>query len=510
MSVALAVGVVSSVVQLTLDWKQERQTLNDNLQLIINTQKTQAARAVFDLDKELADSITDSVISFPAIYQATLVDDFGNVIAGSQRNPMSHQWRSLADILFDAGKHQTVSLHYYPDHPPVGTLNITVDTYLLAQNFFHRAMITLSTGVIKNMLLGFTFFLIFHYTVAAPLIRMDRRVSRFHTDAPLLSMLKISKSHEGDEIGSLAYSINHMLVSLDSSLHARQKAQRELEAYQSTLEAIIKRRTNALRKLSSRLRIERDSAQHAADEAEQAKKKAEKATREKIRFLAAVSHDLRQPLQAMQLFIGALERHMDSVQGYDLWLHLQNAQSALTNFLDSMLDLSRLESGVIKPHVQSAALTDIFERIDATFRPMADQKGLDFRVFRNRFYVQSDPLLLERILSNLVSNAIKYTREGGVILGCRRRGDFIAVQVWDSGPGIPEKAQVHIFEEFVQLDNSDRDMQRGLGLGLSIVRGLCTLLQHPLILRSLPGKGSRFSLVLKRAPVLPLITDQRQ
>lgn len=507
MSVALGVGIVFAGVQLTLDWKQERASLDDNLQLIMDTQKTQAARAVFDLDQDLARNIASGIVAFPAIYEARLVDDFGNVLASAFREPTTQRWRRLADWLFGESKFKTAMLYYYPDHPPVGQLTVTVDTYLLARNFFHRALVTLGSGIIRNVVTGFIFFLIFHFSVAMPLIRMQKRVRRFRTDAPMLSQVQVCHAHQDDEIGLLAFSINRMLSSLDTALQTSQQAQHALEAHQDTLEATIARRTQSLRKLSSRLRIERDTARVTAEEAERAKRKAEKATQEKSRFLAAASHDLRQPLQAMQLFIGALERHLDSVQGHDLWIHLHDAQHALANFLDAMLDLSRLESGVIKPHFQTVLLDDVFDRIDTLFRPLADEKSLDFRVYRSRYTVQSDPVLLERILSNLVANAIRYTRKGGVILGCRLRGEFIVIQVWDSGPGIPEQAQVHIFDEFVQLENPDREMKKGLGLGLSIVKGLCGLLQHPLHLRSQAGVGSRFSLLLRRVKRTPLITD---
>lgn len=498
MSIALLVGIVSSVVQLTLDWQQERQSLSTNLQLIIATQQVQAARAVFDLDNELAGSIAKSIVAFPAIYEARLMDGFGTLLSSEERVPTPQKWRTLADILFGDIKNKTVALFYYPDHPSIGTLTITVDTYLLARDFFHRALVTVSTGLVRNLIIGYTFFMIFHFTLSKALIRMERRVSRFRPEAPLLSRLAIDRHHENDELGSLGLSINRMLTSLESTRQAQQEAQRALEAHQNVLEMTVARRTRALQKLSKRLQVERDSARHIAKEAELAKRKAEKATRDKSRFLAAASHDLRQPLHAMQLLIAALEPHVNSAYAHDLWLHLQHSQRGLSDFLNSMLDLSRLESGVIKPQISTFALEEVFERIDNMYRPLADEKGLDFRVCRNGFQVESDPLLLERILANLVANAIKYTHRGGVVLGCRWRGEFLVVQVWDSGPGIPEAAQTQIFEDFVQLQNPDHDLQQGLGLGLSIVRGLCLLLQHPLNMRSQVGIGTRFSLIIRQ------------
>jgi CheY-like chemotaxis protein len=158
-----------------------------------------------------------------------------------------------------------------------------------------------------------------------------------------------------------------------------------------------------------------------------------------------------------------------------------------------LLDISKLDAGVLSPNVADFPISTLLARIEGTFETAAHQKGLSFRVLSNRAWVRSDPILIERILFNLVSNAVRYTDSGGIVIGCRRRGAALRIEVWDSGPGIPEGQRRNIFGEFYRLADSSNG---GLGLGLAIVERLCGLLGHPIDLISTLGKGSRFSVTV--------------
>jgi two-component system, sensor histidine kinase len=213
----------------------------------------------------------------------------------------------------------------------------------------------------------------------------------------------------------------------------------------------------------------------------------------KSRFLAAASHDLRQPLHALGLFIAQLRGHMKSAEGSRLVERVDAAVLAMNELFNALLDISKLDAGVLAPN--------IIEFPVATAR----EKGLSFQLVGSSSWTRSDPILLERIVLNLVSNAVRYTPTGTVVVGCRRRGGRLDIEVWDSGPGIPEDQQRNIFGEFYRLAGDNT--HGGLGLGLAIVDRLCNLLGHPIRLVSTVGKGSRFSVTVPIAAARAQIAE---
>ncbi|MGE5170578.1 MAG: ATP-binding protein [Rudaea sp.] len=227
-------------------------------------------------------------------------------------------------------------------------------------------------------------------------------------------------------------------------------------------------------------------ATHAAKDA------AEAANRAKSSFLAAASHDLRQPLHALGMFAQALAEHMHDADGRVLVQRITTSVGALETLFSALLDVSKLDAGAITAAPRSFALQPLLDRLVDECMPEALERGLKLGVVCGDVVVRSDPMLLERILRNLVTNALRYTRRGGVVIGCRRRGDAYAIEVWDSGGGIPPHELPRIFEEFYQIDNAQRDRSRGLGLGLAIVRRLGELLGHPIEVASREGRGSVF------------------
>jgi signal transduction histidine kinase/CheY-like chemotaxis protein len=242
--------------------------------------------------------------------------------------------------------------------------------------------------------------------------------------------------------------------------------------------------------LVSHLREERDRAQ-AADRA-------------KTRFLAAASHDLRQPIHALSLLVATLAMlgQRGAVQSSDARDLAGKAKSIVGNLsalLNGLLDISRLDAGVVTVARETVSLSQLFYHLSNEFAAAANDRGLDWRVVECRLQVDSDPMMLKRVLGNLLSNAFRYTRSGGVLLGCRRRGPAVEIQIWDTGPGIPADQQTMVFEEFVQLRNPARDRTQGLGLGLAIVRRTAELLQHPLKLVSVTDRGSMFSVTVPQA-----------
>lgn len=224
------------------------------------------------------------------------------------------------------------------------------------------------------------------------------------------------------------------------------------------------------------------------------KERAEQANISKSRFLASASHDLRQPVHALGMFVGALKGYPMGDRARRLLNHIEGSVSALDGLFTSLLDISRLDAGVIPVNAVSFPIAPLLGRICRDLGEEARAKGLKLALVECSELVDSDPLLLERILRNVISNAVKYTRKGHVLVGCRRDGATLKIQVWDTGPGIPSALQERVFEEFYQLGNEGRDRSQGLGLGLAIVRRLTRLLNHPLRLRSEEGRGAMFEI----------------
>jgi len=246
------------------------------------------------------------------------------------------------------------------------------------------------------------------------------------------------------------------------------------------------------------------SVEIAYGELQKAKEKSEAAYADKSRFLAAASHDLRQPAHAMSLFVARLSQLPNTPQTKEIVAGVVASVHALQEMLDVFFDYSRLDAQSTKLNSSAVCVNTLFEQLRICFSNLAAQKGLRLRIrMTNHAWVQSDPILLQRVLLNLVSNSLRYTQRGCILVSCRptHRGTHARIEVRDSGIGIAERHHEKIFEEFFQVENEERDRSQGLGLGLSMVQRSCQLLKHPLALRSALGFGTRFTLIVPLAQV---------
>lgn len=232
----------------------------------------------------------------------------------------------------------------------------------------------------------------------------------------------------------------------------------------------------------------------------ESKQEAEKANKRKTRFLASASHDLRQPIHALELFSEALTDEVKSTQGKDNLSYLKDSISSLNELLTSLLDISRLDAGIVEPKFEKLDISSIIWRIAQNSRALLDSKGLELRIRCQSMWIYSDRTLLANILGNLLNNAIKYTDQGGVLISCRYREKYnqIWLEIWDTGIGIPEKEMMFIRDEFYQVNNAERDRQQGLGLGLSIVSRESKILDHSFEIYSRLGRGTLVRLKLKK------------
>ena len=223
------------------------------------------------------------------------------------------------------------------------------------------------------------------------------------------------------------------------------------------------------------------------------------ANRAKSRLLAAASHDLRQPLHALNLLVAQQRIEPDPRERDRLAARVEGAVASINTLFDGLLDVSKLDAGVVRPEPAAVPVQRILDQMDITYSGAARAKGLELRIRPHDAWVCSDPVLLERILGNLVANAVRYTRHGGVLVGCRRTGSALRIMVCDTGIGIAADKLPDIFQEFYQVAPEGSGRGEGLGLGLSIVTRLCALMAHPIQVRSVPGRGSCFSVTVPLA-----------
>jgi PAS domain S-box-containing protein len=276
---------------------------------------------------------------------------------------------------------------------------------------------------------------------------------------------------------------------------ALRESEKRLTEAKEGLEKRVAERTRALTELNEELQHEVAVRGRVEEQLRQAKREADEANQSKTRFLAAASHDLLQPLNAARLFSSALSQQTDlNDEQRHLIDRLDGAISSAEQLLGALLDTSRLDAGAMPVQVREFAIADLLKPLHDEFSAMARERGLRFDFVDSSAWVQSDPKLLRRVLQNFISNALRYTEQGRVLLGCRRRGDHLLIQVLDTGPGIPEDQREAVFREFHRLDRSRRAQQRGLGLGLAIVERIARMLDHTVGLESEPEHGTVFSI----------------
>ena len=279
------------------------------------------------------------------------------------------------------------------------------------------------------------------------------------------------------------------------SYHTARMAQRSIDLHREN------------ERLVGQLRDQTRRAHEARQLAEEAGAQADAANRAKTVFLASVSHDLRQPLHAAGLYLSALTRMGWQGRAAYLLGQVEASQAAANDMLNTLMDFSRVDAGVVQARMTPFALQPVLHRLVQELAPWAEEKGLALRLRDTLCVVHADPALVEMVVRNLLLNAIRYTERGAVLLACRRRSGQAWIEVWDTGVGIPRHQQEAIFQEFHQLGNPERDQRKGLGLGLAIARGLVRAMNVALTVSSVPGRGSvfRLQLPLSTAP----LTDVR-
>ncbi len=450
------------------------ESIIDRGQTIVRQLAVSAEFGVFSANQEILQRLAERSLNERGVAGVAIRSSEGAVLAaagtpvddGAARTPAVHAGaRPLTDAMFVFSAPVVVQ-RSDPADPFLGTFE-------LAQPQGERpiGMVTLSlsreslvTG--RQRLVAVSLALTLLGLVAASLLAM--RMARTLTRPVLQLADTVSRIEQGD-----------------LTARARISATGALEVLETGINDMVTSIANAREDLERRIR-------EATGELVRQKDEAEHATRIKTQFLAAASHDLRQPLQALGLAVMSLKLDSASAAHRPSIGRIERALEALESVLEALLDISRLDAGIVTARLERFPVERLFDRLRAQYEAMAERSPLRFSIHPSAVWLESDPALLERILANLASNAIRYTDNGAVLVGCRRRGAMVRIEVRDTGPGIPIEQRDEIFREFVQLDTKGRQGEKGMGLGLAIVQRLCRLLGYPIGLASTVGKGSVF------------------
>ena len=347
-----------------------------------------------------------------------------------------------------------------------------------------RTLLLMAVGAVTALFAGVAF----ARQMAAPIVALRKATARIAA-GDLTTHIAL-KRH--DEIEDLAGDFNQMVVRLRDLYASLEIKVHERTAELSQARDALAERADEIDNLNQRLMTQ-------LDELSQRKDEAERANTAKTRFLAAASHDLRQPMHSISLLVGVLRGRLADAGQIDVADKVQASVTTMENLFGNLLDISKLDAGAVTPHIEDVDLSWLLERAVQTWLPQAQEKGLSLRVRPGRWVVRGDATLLERIVGNLLANAIRYTRSGGVLVGCRRRGGQCELQIWDTGPGIAEEHREAIFEEFFRIGTPGSGQEKGLGLGLSIVRRSVHILGYEIAVDSREGRGSVFAVMMPLA-----------
>jgi signal transduction histidine kinase/ActR/RegA family two-component response regulator len=454
-------------------WNESHDNLADRGRSLVRQLASASEYGIYSGNTDVLKALASSILNEPDVHTVAMFGAGGDLLVhlgkGEEINPAmfwslrNERDRDIGDTLIFSRPVRLAPLgdDLLLSPTPLPTANTDAEAGFVVieiskQNAYadQRQLVVIGGGVVISVLiLALGLALLISRGITRPLRRIVETVSRIGGGA-LDARLP---TRGGSDLALLSRNINQMAERL---AHARSDMQREIDS--------------------------------ATAELRQRKEDAERSNLAKTRFLAAASHDLRQPMHALGLFSAQLRSTDLSPEATHLAQRIGASVEAMSALLDSLLDISRLDAGATEARRVPLSIDSLFSRLAVGFAPEAEEKGLRFLTHAAPFWIHSDPALLEQLLRNLLTNAVRYTHAGTILLAARRRGGKARIEVRDSGPGIALEMQSLIFQEFVQIGNPERDREKGLGLGLAIVQRLARLLNHTVGVRSHPGRGAVF------------------
>ena len=486
--VGFILGTLLSLLQISIDYASEDASINREILSLLEISHNPASRIAYNIDAELAQELTLGLLRSPAIIGAQLTDNNGTVLAKVKRPGSQSGYRVISDFLFGANRHFEDRL--YLDHLPsesLGTLRLVVDTYAFGSRFLSRAEVTLLNGFTRSLLLTGILLALFYVMLTKPLARVIRELSGRDPRSVEPTWLECPAGHENDEIGVLVKVANQQFENIATEIQQRRNAENRLTDYLAQLENIVSARTAELKAINARL-------SQSNQELDVARRTALDMAEARSAFLANMSHEIRTPLNGLLGMIAlSLDGPLNAEQQQQLSI-AHDSGKVLVELLNDILDLSKFDAGQLElehiPFDLGSLIEDTASLLSQNAAPSVELTCLIDPHFPA--LVLGDPTRVRQIVSNLLSNALKFTRFGRVDVRLSTFGDGVRIEVCDTGIGIAQDAQLRIFQPFTQAGAGITRQFGGTGLGLALTYNLCEAMQGRLAISSEPGFGSQF------------------
>lgn len=486
--VGFILGTLLSLLQIGIDYASEDASINREIQSLLEISHNPASRIAYNIDAELAQELTLGLLRSPAIIGAQLTDNNGSVLANVRRPGAQSGYRVISDFLFGADR--AFEDRLYLDHLPsesLGTLRLDVDTYAFGSRFLKRAEVTLLNGFARSLLLTCILLALFYVMLTKPLVRVIRELSSRDSRSIKPTWLECPSGHENDEIGVLVKVANQQFENIATEIQQRRNAENRLTDYLGQLENIVSARTTELKAINSRL-------SQSNQELEIARSTALDMAEARSVFLANMSHEIRTPLNGLLGMIAlSLDGPLNAEQQQQLSI-AHDSGKVLVELLNDILDLSKFDAGQLElehiPFDLGALIEDTANLLSQNAAPSVELTCLIEPAFPA--LVLGDPTRVRQIVSNLLSNALKFTRFGRVDVRLSTYEEGVRIEVCDTGIGIAQDAQVKIFQPFTQAGAGITRQFGGTGLGLALTYNLCEAMQGRLTISSEAGFGSQF------------------
>ena len=504
--VAFILGTLLSLLQVSSDYASEDASINREIRALLEISHNPATRIAYNIDTELAQELVAGLLRSPAVISAQIVDDTGTSLASAKRPRINSSYRVFSDRLF--GQSRQFEDPLFVSHSPqetIGLLRLEVDTFAFGSNFLRRALVTLLSGFAYSLLLSLILLVVFYFMLTKPLTDVIQAISARDLRRPTRQKLPCPNGHENDEIGILVDVTNQQLSSLSEEVEHRRKAEDQLTQYLGELENIISARTNELKASNTRLTL-------SNQELETARAQANQMAKARATFLANMSHEIRTPLNGLLGMLGlTLDSSLSAEQRQQLGI-AHNSGKVLVELLNDILDLSKFEAGQLE--LESIPF-DFGTLVEDTANLLSQNAASTVELTclidpKLPALLLGDPTRVRQVVSNLLSNALKFTHSGRVDIRITYINPGVRIEVSDSGIGIAEDAQARIFQPFAQAGATITRQYGGTGLGLALTRQLCEAMHGTLTLKSVLGDGSQFCVELPLpsaapAPSLPAL-----
>ncbi|MEN5089840.1 response regulator [Pseudomonas protegens] len=486
--VGFILGTALSLLQIGIDYASEDASINREIQSLLEISHNPASRIAYNIDSELAQELTLGLLRSPAIIRAQLIDNNNTLLANVERPAQQSRYRALSDFLFGADRQfeDRLYLSHLPEES-LGTLHLDVDTYAFGSRFLRRAEVTLINGFARSLILTGILLALFYVMLTKPLVGVIRELSSRDPRSPQQTRLEFPHGHENDEVGVLVKVANQQFEIMATEIQQRRNAENRLTEYLGQLENIVSARTTELKASNARL-------SQSNEELEVARRTALDMAQARAAFLANMSHEIRTPLNGL---LGMIALSLDSPLNPEQRQQLSIAHDSgkvLVELLNDILDMSKFDAGQLEleriPFDLGVLVEDTANLLSQNAAASVELACLiapDFPAL-----VLGDPMRVRQIVSNLLSNALKFTRFGRVDVRLSTLGDGVRIEICDTGIGIAQEAQVRIFQPYTQAGAGITRQYGGTGLGLALTYNLCEAMNGRLSISSEVGFGSQF------------------